>query len=160
MKENSSGPDFYRPAGGDRDMKRTASAVWNGSIKDGNGFISTESSVLSDNRYSYKTRFEDERGTNPEELIAAAHAACFSMALSSELGKAGFPPSRIRTSAALELDNTEGTWRVKSIQLETAARIARITPEQFELIAQSAKATCPISQLLKTTITLVAKLED
>jgi len=141
-------------------MKRTASALWNGALKDGNGFISTQSGALSDNRYSFTTRFEDEKGTNPEELIAAAHAACFSMALSAELAKAGFPPNRIRTQAALEIDNTEGVWRVKAIQLETSARVAKITSEQFELIAQSAKATCPVSQLLKTNITLIARLED
>jgi osmotically inducible protein OsmC len=141
-------------------MKRTASAVWNGSLKDGKGVISSQSGVLSDTPYSFGTRFAEERGTNPEELIAAAHAACFSMALSAGLGKAGFEPTRIKTSALLDLENVEGSWRVTSIRLETAARVANINPAQFETIAQDAKTNCPVSQLLKTNISLVAKLED
>jgi len=141
-------------------MKRTASAVWNGTLKEGNGQISTQSGVLSEVSYSFGTRFAQERGTNPEELIAAAHAACFSMALSAGLGKAGFEPNRIKTSAQLDLENVEGSWRITQIQLETVARIPRITPSQFETIAQDAKANCPVSQVLKANISLVAKLED
>jgi lipoyl-dependent peroxiredoxin len=141
-------------------MKRTASAVWNGSLKEGNGVISSQSGVLTDTPYSFGTRFAEKRGTNPEELIAAAHAGCFSMALSAGLGKAGFEPARIRTSALLDLENVEGSWRITAIRLETVARIPKITPSQFETIAQDAKTNCPVSQVLKTNITLVAKLED
>ena len=141
-------------------MKRTASAVWNGTLKEGKGVISSQSGVLSDTPYSFGTRFADERGTNPEELIAAAHAGCFSMALSAGLGKAGFEPVRIKTQALLDLDNVEGSWKIGAIRLETVARIPKITPAQFETIAQDAKANCPVSQVLRANITLVAKLED
>ena len=141
-------------------MKRTASAVWNGSLKEGKGVISSQSGVLTDTPYSFSMRFGEERGTNPEELIAAAHAGCFSMALSAALGKAGFEPVRIKTQALLDLDNVEGNWRITTIRLETTARIPKITPSQFETIAQDAKVNCPVSQVLKANITLVAKLED
>jgi lipoyl-dependent peroxiredoxin len=141
-------------------MKRTASAVWNGSLKEGKGVISSQSGVLTDTPYSFATRFAEERGTNPEELIAAAHAGCFTMALAAALGKAGFEPARIKTSAQLDLDNVEGSWRITTIHLETVARIPKITPSQFETIAQDAKVNCPVSQLLKANITMVAKLED
>ena len=141
-------------------MKRTAAAVWNGSLKEGKGFLSSQSGVLTDTPYSFGTRFEGEHGTNPEELIAAAHAGCFSMALSAGLGKAGFEPSRIKTSAFLDLENVEGSWRVTGVKLETACRIPKITQGEFQSIAEDAKANCPISQLLRTNITLVAKLED
>jgi lipoyl-dependent peroxiredoxin len=141
-------------------MKRTASAVWNGTLKEGKGFISSQSGVLTDTPYSFAMRFGEDRGTNPEELIAAAHAGCFSMALSAGLGKAGFEPVRIKTQALLDLENVEGTWRITTIRLETVARIPKITPAQFETIAQDAKANCPVSQVLRANITLVAKLED
>jgi lipoyl-dependent peroxiredoxin len=141
-------------------MKRTASAVWNGSLKEGKGVISSQSGVLNDTPYSFAMRFGEERGTNPEELIAAAHAGCFSMALSAGLGKAGFEPVRIKTQALLDLENVEGSWKITTIRLETTARIPKITPSQFETIAQDAKANCPVSQVLKANITLVAKLED
>jgi lipoyl-dependent peroxiredoxin len=141
-------------------MKRTASAVWNGTLKEGKGVISSQSGVLTDTPYSFGTRFAEERGTNPEELIAAAHAGCFSMALSASLGKAGFEPVRIKTQALLDLDNVEGSWRITAVRLETVARIPKITPAQFESIAQDAKTNCPVSQVLRANITLVAKLED
>ena len=141
-------------------MKRTASAVWNGTLKEGKGVISSQSGVLTDTPYSFSMRFGEERGTNPEELIAAAHAGCFSMALSAGLGKAGFEPVRIKTQALLDLENVEGSWRITTIRLETVARIPKITPSQFETIAQDAKANCPVSQVLRANITLVAKLED
>ena len=141
-------------------MKRTASAVWNGSLKEGKGVISSQSGVLSETPYSFGTRFAEERGTNPEELIAAAHAGCFSMALSAGLGKAGFEPARIKTAASLDLENVEGNWRITAIRLETAARIPKISQLQFETIAQDAKTNCPVSQVLRAKITLVAKLED
>jgi osmotically inducible protein OsmC len=145
---------------GETNMKRTASAVWNGSLKEGNGQISSQSGVLTDTPYSFGTRFAEERGTNPEELIAAAHAGCFSMALSAGLGKAGFEPARIRTSASLDLENVEGSWRITTIRLETVARVPKITSAQFENIAQDAKTNCPVSQVLRANITLVASLED
>jgi len=141
-------------------MKRTASAVWNGSLKEGNGQISSQSGVLTDTPYSFGTRFAEERGTNPEELIAAAHAGCFSMALSAGLGKAGFEPSRIKTSASLDLENVEGSWRITTIRLETFARVPKISQAQFENIAQDAKTNCPVSQVLRANVTLVASLED
>ena len=141
-------------------MKRTASAVWTGTLKEGKGVISSQSGVLTDTPYSFSMRFGEERGTNPEELIAAAHAGCFSMALSAGLGKAGFEPVRIKTQALLDLENVEGSWRITTIRLETVARIPKITPSQFETIAQDAKANCPVSQVLRANITLVAKLED
>ena len=141
-------------------MKRTASAVWNGTLKEGKGQISSQSGVLTDTPYSFGTRFAEERGTNPEELIAAAHAGCFSMALSAGLGKAGFEPVRIKTQALLDLENVEGSWKITTIRLETVARIPKITPAQFETIAQDAKANCPVSQVLRANISLVAKLED
>ena len=141
-------------------MKRTASAVWNGTLKEGKGVISSQSGVLTDTPYSFGTRFAEERGTNPEELIAAAHAGCFSMALSAGLGKAGFEPVRIKTQALLDLENVEGRWKITTIRLETVARIPKITSSQFETIAQDAKANCPVSRVLRANISLVAKLED
>jgi osmotically inducible protein OsmC len=102
----------------------------------------------------------EECGTNPEELIAAAHAGCFSMALSAALGKAGFEPARIKTAASLDLENVEGSWRITAIRLDTVARIPKISRSQFETIAQDAKTNCPVSQVLKANITLVAKLDE
>jgi lipoyl-dependent peroxiredoxin len=141
-------------------MKRTAAAVWNGTLKEGKGQISTQSGALTDTPYSFAMRFADERGTNPEELIAAAHAGCFSMALAAGLGKAGFEPARIKTQALLDLENQEGSWRITAIRLETVARIPKISQGEFERIAQDAKTNCPVSQVLRANISLVAKLED
>ncbi|GFO55306.1 osmotically inducible protein OsmC [Geomonas sp. Red276] len=141
-------------------MKRIASAVWTGSLKEGKGTVSTESGVLSETGYSFATRFGEEKGTNPEELIAAAHAACFSMALSAALVKAGFEPNRIRTQASLDLENLEGNWSIRSIQLDAAARVPDISDDQFQNIADDAKANCPVSRVLKANITLSARLED
>jgi osmotically inducible protein OsmC len=141
-------------------MKRSASAVWSGSLKEGKGTISSQSRVLDETPYSFGTRFVEECGTNPEELIAAAHAGCFSMALSAALGKAGFEPARIKTAASLDLENVEGSWRITAIRLDTVARIPKISRSQFETIAQDAKTNCPVSQVLKANITLVAKLDE
>jgi lipoyl-dependent peroxiredoxin len=141
-------------------MKRTASAVWNGTLKEGKGVISSQSGVLKEAPYSFNTRFAGENGTNPEELIAAAHAACFSMALSVLLEKEGFKPNRIRTSATLDFQNQEGTWRISQINLETAVRVPKISQEQFQKIAQEAKVNCPVSQALRVNIQLAATLED
>jgi lipoyl-dependent peroxiredoxin len=140
-------------------MKRKASAVWRGDLKSGRGTISTESTVLKDAQYSFGTRFENGPGTNPEELIGAAHAGCFSMALSAELGKAGFKADSIATTANVTLENHPQTsWTVTRINLETTAKIPGITPEKFAEIANGAKNGCPISRLLKAEITLEAKL--
>lgn len=141
-------------------MKRTASAVWNGPLKEGKGIVSSQSGVLKETPYSFNTRFAGENGTNPEELIAAAHAACFSMALSVLLEKEGFKPNRIRTSATLDFQNQEGTWRISQINLETAGRVPKISQEQFQKIAQDAKVNCPVSQVLRVSIQLTATLED
>lgn len=140
-------------------MKRKASAVWRGDLKAGRGTISTESGVLKDAQYSFGTRFENGIGTNPEELIGAAHAGCFSMALSAELGKAGFVPESIATAASVTLENVAPAgWTVTKIHLETNAKIPGIPLQKFQEIANGAKAGCPISRLLKAEITLDAKL--
>jgi lipoyl-dependent peroxiredoxin len=140
-------------------MKRKASAVWHGDLKSGRGTISTESTVLNDTPYSFGTRFENGPGTNPEELIGAAHAGCFTMALSAELQKAGFVADTLETTATVTLDNHPQTsWTVTKIHLETTARVPGISAEQFVAIAAGAKAGCPISRLLKAEISLDAKL--
>lgn len=140
-------------------MKRKASAVWHGDLKSGRGTISTESTVLKDTQYSFGARFENGPGTNPEELIGAAHAGCFTMALSAELQKAGFVADTLETTATVTLDNHPQTsWTVTKIHLETTARVPGISAEQFAAIAAGAKAGCPISRLLKAEISLDAKL--
>lgn len=141
-------------------MKRKASAIWRGDLKSGRGTISTDSTVLKDSQYSFGTRFENGPGTNPEELIGAAHAGCYSMALSAELGKAGFTPDSIATTAEVTLENHPQTsWTVTRIHLQTQARVPQITAEKFAEIANGAKNGCPISRLLKAAeITLDAKL--
>ncbi len=141
-------------------MKRKASAVWRGDLKSGKGTISAESGVLSQTQYSFSTRFENGIGTNPEELIAAAHAGCFSMALSAELGKAGLTAESIHTSATLSLDRLESGWSVTAIHLDVSAKIPGATKAAFEGAANAAKAGCPISRLLNTKITMDAKLES
>jgi osmotically inducible protein OsmC len=140
-------------------MKRTASAVWTGGLKDGKGTISTQSGVLDNSPYGFNTRFEDKPGTNPEELIAAAHAGCFSMALSGQLGEAGMTAQSIRTSAAVTLEKVEGGFAVTAVHLDLVARIPGADRKAFETAANNAKLGCPISQRLKATITLDAKLE-
>lgn len=139
-------------------MKRNASAVWQGDLKSGKGSISTESGVLKETQYSFSTRFENGVGTNPEELIAAAHAGCFSMAFSAELGKAGFTPASIATTATVTMDKTEAGFTVTESHLEMTAKIPGIDPEKFTAIANAAKAGCPISRLLNAKISLNAKL--
>jgi len=140
-------------------MKRTASAVWHGGLKEGKGTVSTESGVLSENQYSFGTRFESGRGTNPEELIAAAHASCFSMALSAELGKAGLTPESIHTTSTLTMERLETTgWTVTKMHLDVEAKIPGAAAEAFDAAANGAKAGCPISRLLKAEITMTAKL--
>jgi osmotically inducible protein OsmC len=139
-------------------MKRSASAVWEGNLKDGQGTISTESGVLSQTSYSFSTRFENGRGTNPEELVAAAHAGCFSMALSAELGKASITPKSIHTTANLTMKRLEAGWTVTAIHLDVNARIPGGDKARFEAAANAAKAGCPISRLLNAKITMEARL--
>jgi len=140
-------------------MKRTASAEWQGNLKGGKGTVSTESGALSQTPYSFSTRFENVRGTNPEELIAAAHAGCFSMALSAELGNANLTPEFIRTNANLTMERLEAGWTVTKVHLDVRARIPGAEAAKFSAAANSAKAGCPISRLLNATITMDAHLE-
>jgi len=140
-------------------MQRTATAVWNGDLKGGHGRITTGSGVLSNTQYSFGTRFEEGKGTNPEELIAAAHAGCFSMALSAQLMEAGLTAEEIRTDATVTLDKTEGGWTITKSHLEVKARIPNASKEQFDTLAGNAKAGCPISKVLQAEITMNAVLE-
>lgn len=139
-------------------MKRKASAEWKGSLKEGNGSISTESGVLAQAQYSFGTRFESGIGTNPEELVAAAHAACFSMQLSALLGKAGLAPEQIATTAVVTFENLEQGWTVTESHLEVSATIPGATPESFANLAEEAKTGCLMSRLLKTAVTMDAML--
>ncbi len=140
-------------------MKRTASAVWTGGLKDGKGTISTQSGILSDTQYGFTSRFESGAGTNPEELIAAAHAGCFSMALSAQLGAAGLTAERIQTSAAVTLDKVGDGFAITAVHLDLVARIPGADPKAFEAAASQAKEGCPVSKVLNAKITLDAKLE-
>lgn len=140
-------------------MKRNASAIWKGDLKDGKGTISTDSGVLSDTQYSFGTRFEEGKGTNPEELIAAAHAGCFSMALSSELGNAGMTAESINTMASVTLDKTDDGFTITAVHLDVTARIPGADQQAFEMAASDAKAGCPVSKVLNAKITMDAKLE-
>lgn len=140
-------------------MERHASAVWEGGLKDGKGEISTDSGVLKGSQYSFGTRFENGIGTNPEELIAAAHAGCFSMALSAQLGQAGLVPERIDTSAAVTLEKLESGFAVTRVHLDVRARIPGADKEKFNTAANNAKSGCPISKLLNAEITMSAELQ-
>ncbi len=141
-------------------MQRQATAVWQGGLKDGRGTISGSSGAFRDLPYDFRKRFENEVGTNPEELVAAAHAGCFSMALSAELGKARVTPTSIRTTAAVTLEMLEAGPTVTAIHLDVVARIPGVEPAAFEKAALAAKEGCPISRLLKTAkITMAARLE-
>lgn len=140
-------------------MKRKAQAVWKGGLKDGKGTISTDSGVLSNTQYSFSTRFEQGVGTNPEELIAAAHAGCFSMALSAQLGEAKLTAESIRTTATVNLEKTDAGFTITAIHLDLTAKIPGADKAAFEAAASKAKAGCPVSRVLKAEITLDAKLE-
>jgi osmotically inducible protein OsmC len=139
-------------------MKRSASAVWRGGLRDGNGTVSTESGALTVAPYDFRKRFENEKGTNPEELIAAAHASCFSMALSLFLANAGMTATSIETTATVTLEQVGGGFAVTSSHLQTAVRIPSADKAAFEKAAEEAKSGCPISKLLNTAITLDARL--
>lgn len=137
-------------------MKRRATAIWNGSGKEGNGNLTTQSSILDKTQYSFNSRFAEGKGTNPEELIAAAHAGCFSMKLSFVLGEAGFTPQKITTDCTITID--DGT--ITQSQLVLKATVPGITEEKFKACADDAKANCPVSKLLNTNISLEATLES
>ena len=138
-------------------MKRNAQATWNGGLKGGNGTFSTGSGAIRDVAYSFGTRFEQTPGSNPEELIGAALAACYSMALSAQLEGAGLAPKSVQAKADVEFDKETAGWTVKSIHLDVTADV-NASPEQFEQLAQTTKQTCPISRALNVTITVDAKL--
>lgn len=140
-------------------MKRKASAVWHGGLKDGKGDISTDSGALKDTQYSFGTRFENGVGTNPEELIAAAHAGCFAMAFSAELGKVGLTPESIAVNATVTLDKTDAGWTVTGSHLDVKAKVPGANRTTVLGIANVAKAGCPISRLLKANVTMDATVE-
>lgn len=139
-------------------IHKHGSAHWSGDIKRGKGTVSTESGVLNQQPYGFNTRFEGEKGTNPEELIGAAHAACFSMALSLMLGEAGYTADSIDTTADVSLDKTDSGFAISKVALQSKVTVPGIDPHQFDGIIQKAKAGCPVSQLLKAEITLDYKL--
>ncbi len=140
-------------------MDRSASAVWHGSLKEGNGTISTQSNTLSNAQYSFSTRFENGVGTNPEELIAAAHAGCFTMALSMQLTSANMVPDELQTTAIVTMEHTDDGPTITKIKLVTKARVPNADKDKFEELARKAKEGCPISRLLKAAeITLDAQL--
>jgi osmotically inducible protein OsmC len=139
-------------------MQRTASAHWSGGLKDGKGTVSTQSGVLNQTQYSFSTRFENGAGTNPEELIAAAHAGCFSMALSAQLGSAGMTAESIDTKATLTLDKTEAGFTITSVHLDVKVSVPGADQAKFDEAAQNAKNGCPVSRVLNANITMDAQL--
>jgi osmotically inducible protein OsmC len=140
-------------------MKRTASAHWAGTVKDGKGTISTQSTVLNNAQYSFSTRFEDGIGTNPEELIAAAHAGCFTMALAGQLSRAGLTPESIATTATISLEKSDAGFTITASHLDVTARVPGADAEKFNAAAQGAEKGCPVSRVLNAAITMTAKLE-
>jgi osmotically inducible protein OsmC len=140
-------------------MKRKASAVWKGGLKDGKGTISTDSGVLSDTQYSFSTRFEQGTGTNPEELIAAAHAGCFSMALSAQLGETGMVAESIRTTATVTLEKAGDGFAITAVHLDITAKVPGADRQAFAAAANNAKSGCPVSKVLNAQITMETRLE-
>ncbi|MET3131129.1 osmotically inducible protein OsmC [Oxalobacteraceae bacterium GrIS 1.11] len=141
-------------------MKKFGTAVWSGGLKDGKGIISTESGVLDNAPYGFNTRFEQGPGTNPEELIGAAHAACFTMALSGQLGEAGMTAKRLQTTATVTLEKLDEGYSITEVHLNLVAAIPGADQAAFEAAALRAKLGCPISKLLNTHVTLDARLEN
>ena len=141
-------------------MQRKASAVWKGGLKDGKGTVSSSSGVLSNTPYSFATRFENSPGTNPEELIAAAHAGCFSMALSAQLGNAGLTPESINTTATLSLEKLDSGFTITAVHLDVVGRVPKADDAAFQKAAENAKSGCPVSKVLNAKITMSAKLES
>src|ERR1700723_433750 len=140
-------------------MKRKASAVWHGGLKDGKGAITTESGVLKDTQYSFSTRFENGIGTNPEELIAAAHAGCFSMALSGQLGSANLTAESISTTVTLSLDKLDSGWTIAASHIDVVGKVPGADAATFQKYAEAAEKGCPVSKVLNAKITMTAKLE-
>ena len=140
-------------------MQRKASAVWKGGLKDGKGTVSATSGVLNNTPYSFATRFENTPGTNPEELIAAAHAACFSMALSGQLAAANLTADNISTTATLTMEKLDSGWAITAVHLDVSARVPKADAAAFNKAAENAKSGCPVSKVLKANITMTAKLE-
>ena len=141
-------------------IKRNGSAVWSGGLKDGKGAVSTGSGVLKDSQYGFNTRFEDGPGTNPEELIGAAHAGCFTMALSGQLGQAGLTAQELRTTATVSMEKVEGGFAITAVHLDLVAKIPGASQEAFDKAANTAKENCPVSKLLNAKITLSSRLEN
>jgi len=141
-------------------MQRKASAIWKGGLKDGKGSVSSASTVLNNTPYSFSTRFENTPGTNPEELIAAAHAACFSMALSAQLGTANLTPSSIETSATLTMEKLDAGWTITAVHLDVVGKVPGADNAKFQELAGNAKAGCPVSKVLNAKITMDAKLDS
>lgn len=141
-------------------IKRNGSAVWSGGLKDGKGAVSTGSGVLKDSQYGFNTRFEDGPGTNPEELIGAAHAGCFTMALSGQLGQAGLTAEELRTTATVSMEKVEGGFSITAVHLDLVAKIPGASQEAFDKAANTAKENCPVSKLLNADITLTSRLEN
>jgi lipoyl-dependent peroxiredoxin len=139
-------------------MDRQASALWTGGLKQGQGKVNSTSGAFKDLSYSFRTRFENQPGTNPEELIAAAHAGCFSMALSAQLERSGFTANEIRTTARVSLEQKEGGWEISKVNLEVQASVPNIDKAKFEELANNAKTGCPVSKLLNADITMNARL--
>jgi osmotically inducible protein OsmC len=140
-------------------IRKKGSAVWQGGLKDGKGTVSTESGVLKGAQYGFNTRFENGPGTNPEELLAAAHAGCFSMALSAQLGEAGLKAESINTTATVSLEKVEGGFAITAVHLDLTAKIPGADQAAFEKAANNAKAGCPVSKLFNARITLDARLQ-
>lgn len=140
-------------------MQRKASAEWKGGLKEGSGAVSSSSGVFSKTPFSFGTRFGDQPGTNPEELIAAAHAGCFSMALSAQLGNAGLTPDSIKTNATLTMEKLDSGWTITAIHLDVAGKVPKADKAAFEKAAEAAKAGCPVSKVLNAKITMSARLE-
>jgi lipoyl-dependent peroxiredoxin len=141
-------------------MQRKASAIWKGSLKEGKGSISSASGVLQNTPYSFSTRFENTPGTNPEELIAAAHAGCFSMALSAQLAGMNLTPWSIETTATLSLEKLDSGWSITAVHLDVVGRVPNADQASFQKAAENAKTGCPVSKVLKANITMNAKLEE
>ncbi|HEX5804297.1 MAG TPA: OsmC family protein [Azospira sp.] len=140
-------------------MKRSASAAWTGGLKNGKGSVSTASGVLDQAQYGFRTRFEDGVGTNPEELIAAAHAGCFTMALAAQLEAAGMTAERLETTASVTLEQIDGSFSITAIHLDLLADIPGANLETVDMVAGRAKSECPVSRLLNAEITLATKLK-
>ena len=141
-------------------IKRNGSAVWSGGLKDGKGAVSTASGVLKEAQYGFNTRFEDGPGTNPEELIGAAHAGCFTMALSGQLGQAGMTAQELRTTATVSMEKVEGGFSITAVHLDLVAKIPGASQEAFDKAANTAKENCPVSKLLNADITMTSRLES